>query len=299
MSIRDAFRVRALRALCALIPFLPCVLGLNLPAEASPGGGHGGFGGGHFGGGHFGHAHTVRSGNSSGHFHWLKLGLGKKSALTTADANGTRTSWWNFNSASPRAASRPMPSTMLWAPARLEHGVPFISVPSGFAPHFHQTLHFHRPFPSSGCFFNGTTQVCFFEPFLPLLGFGYFGYGDGYGGDWDNGGDLPGMDAGVTQPVLPEDNPPSANENSAAWDAAAQAGSSEDWDLGQGVFVLVLRNGTTHAVTNYWAADGYLEYVCPDGTRSHVPLDALDLQSTVVRNEVRGLPFVLRTTAGR
>jgi len=184
---------------------------------------------------------------------------------------------------------------------RLEHGVAFISVPGGSGPHFHQNLYFHRhrPFASSGCLFNGKTQICFFEPFLPLVGFGYFGYGDGYGGDWDNGGDLSGMDAaettGGTQPVSPEEDPPSANQNSAARDAAAHAGASDDWDLGKDVFVLVLRNGTTHAVTNYWVAEGYLEWVSPDGTRSHVPLDALDVESTVVRNEVRGLPFVLRT----
>ena len=77
MSIRDAFPVRALRALCALIPFPVCVICLNLPAE----GGHGGFGGGQFGEVHFGHAHTARSGNSGGHLHWMKLGLGKKSAV--------------------------------------------------------------------------------------------------------------------------------------------------------------------------------------------------------------------------
>ena len=143
------------------------------------------------------------------------------------------------------------------------------------------------------------TQICFFEPLLPLVGFGYFGYGGGYGGDWNNGGDLSGMDqaemTGATAPMSPEENPPSANENLAAWEATARAGAEQDWDLGNDVFVLVLRNGTTHAVTNYWAADGYLEYVSPDGTRSHVPLDALDVESTVVRNEVRGLPFVLRT----
>jgi hypothetical protein len=145
------------------------------------------------------------------------------------------------------------------------------------------------------------TQICFFEPFWPLFGFGYFGYGDGYGANWDNGADWSGMDegeiTGVTQP--PEQTPPGADQNSAAWDAAAQAGAREDRDLGKDVFVLVLRNRTTHAVTSYWAGDGYLEYVSPDGTRSHVPLDALDLESTVVRNQVRGLPFVLRTTAER
>jgi len=39
--------------------------------------------------------------------------------------------------------------------------------------------------------------------------------------------------------------------------------------------------------------------VSPDGTRSHVPLDALDLQGTVLRNAPRGLAFVLRSTPAR
>ena len=59
---------------------------------------------------------------------------------------------------------------------------------------------------------------------------------------------------------------------------------------------MVLNNGTSHAVTDYWAADGYLEYINPDGTRSHIPLEALDLQKTVSANAFRGRPFVLRST---
>jgi hypothetical protein len=47
-------------------------------------------------------------------------------------------------------------------------------------------------------------------------------------------------------------------------------------------------------VTDYWIADGYLEYISPDGTRRHIPLEALDLQNTVIQNAPRGLPFVLR-----
>jgi len=74
---------------------------------------------------------------------------------------------------------------------------------------------------------------------------------------------------------------------------------AEDWQLGKGVFVLVLNNGASHAVTDYWVADGYLEYVSPEGTRSHIPLDALDLESTVLRNAPRGLAFVLRSTQAR
>ncbi|MGA2643593.1 MAG: hypothetical protein ABSF15_02700 [Candidatus Sulfotelmatobacter sp.] len=71
--------------------------------------------------------------------------------------------------------------------------------------------------------------------------------------------------------------------------------STENQAPGKGVFLVVLKNGISHAVTDYWVADGYLEYISPDGTRSHFRLDALDLQNTVTQNAPRGLPFVLRT----
>ncbi len=74
-------------------------------------------------------------------------------------------------------------------------------------------------------------------------------------------------------------------------DAAAEA---DDEAVGKG-FLLVLKNGTSAAATDYWLADGYLEYVSLDRTRSHVPLEALDLRKTVVENSRRGLPFVLRS----
>lgn len=66
--------------------------------------------------------------------------------------------------------------------------------------------------------------------------------------------------------------------------------------MGKGIFLLVLKNGTTHAVSDYWLSDGYLEYLRSDGVRSHFPLEALDLQQTVAMNSPRGLPFVLRST---
>jgi hypothetical protein len=145
------------------------------------------------------------------------------------------------------------------------------------------------------------SQVCFFEPFLPLLWFDAFDYGFGFGGGWtDAGDDSRGMDqadmSGISQPVNPPDET-SADENTAATNAKAQAeADAQDWDLGPDVFVLVLHNGTTQLAKSYWAVDGYLEYISPDGIRSHIPLDALDLQNTVVRNERRGVPFVLRST---
>ena len=75
-------------------------------------------------------------------------------------------------------------------------------------------------------------------------------------------------------------------------DAAAEVA---DEAMGKGFFLLVLKNGTSHAATDYWLADGYLEYVSLDRTRSHVPLEALDLQKTVVEDSRRGLAFVLRS----
>jgi hypothetical protein len=71
--------------------------------------------------------------------------------------------------------------------------------------------------------------------------------------------------------------------------------ATEQQALGKGVFLLVLNSGTSHAATDCWVADGYLEYISPDGTRSHIPLEALDLQNTVTQNAPRGLPFVLRS----
>ena len=72
-------------------------------------------------------------------------------------------------------------------------------------------------------------------------------------------------------------------------------GEAADEVVGKGFFLLVLKNGTSHAVTDYWLADGYLEYLSLDSTRSHVPLEALDLQKTVVENSRSGFPFVLRS----
>jgi hypothetical protein len=80
-----------------------------------------------------------------------------------------------------------IPTTLLWSPPlfppRPDGKVSFVSSPVRPHPRF-----FFKRFPrfsSSGCFFNGVTQVCFFEPFLPLLSFsGCFDpFYSGFGGD--------------------------------------------------------------------------------------------------------------------
>lgn len=256
------------------------------------------------------------------------MGLGKHPAVdlpdtSTESPNRWASSLWSFNTPGHAVSSHHLPSTLMWSPARLRtnsglrmiqprsgHRLTFTASPRRFR---HGRYFRHHPFLGpSGCFFNGISQVCYLEPFLPLLGFGEFDYGNddgfGFGGFGDDGTDnvdessgiTPEEMSGLSQPTLPtEENPLSetSSGNSVASEES-RLGATQDWDLGKNVYVLVLQNGTTHAVTNYWTADGYLEYLSPDGTRSHIPLNALDLQGTVERNESRGLPFVLRTTPG-
>lgn len=143
------------------------------------------------------------------------------------------------------------------------------------------------------------TQVCFFEPFLPLFCFGDFDSGFGFGDDsLDLGDGLNSEDQAQSEmyAIAPPANP--SNENTAEGNSPVRpeitpSAPTEKQELG--VFLLVLNNGAKRAVVDYWVADGYLEYISPDGTRSHIPLEALDLQSTVSQNAPRGLPFVLRS----
>ena len=217
---------------------------------------------------------------------------------------------WNFSTARSTMMRR-APSTLLWSPARLRPESAGRPLSANSPQSMHRGRFFCRypRFASSGCFFSGVSQVCFFEPFLPLLSFEDFDYGFGFGGGWfgggsaDTGDDSQGMDqadmSGISQPG----NPPGETSVDAMAATAANvkaqaaaAADAHDWDLGPDVFVLVLHNGTTQLAKSYWASDGYLEYITPDGIRSHVPLEALDLQNTVLRNERRGVPFVLRST---
>src|SRR5215469_13923651 len=57
---------------------------------------------------------------------------------------------------------------------------------------------------------------------------------------------------------------------------ASAVGATDDLAAEQGekgTFLLVLKNGTLHAVTDYLLANGYIEYVGRDGGRSHIPLE--------------------------
>ena len=310
MATRIAFLVRSPR----ILPILLSVFCSLVPAQAQHGGGGGHSGGGHFGGGHSSGMHSS-GGHAGGHFGWLHFGFGKHSARhavsgapSTSDSSPHLPSHpWNFATSATIPSVPRIPSTLLWSPplfrTRPNGQVSFVSSP--VRPH--RGFFFNRlpRFSSSGCFFNGVTQVCFFEPFLPLLcfsgAFDPFYSGFGFGGDsLDLGGDLNSQsptqwEMSAMPPTANPSDDDTTEESSPVHPGATLGAATEDRAVGKGVFLLVLNNGTSHGVTDYWIADGYIEYISPDGTRSHIPLEALDLQNTVIQNAPRGLPFVLRS----
>jgi hypothetical protein len=318
MATRSAFLMRSLRVL----PILLSTICFLAPASALPpsGGGHGGggHGGGHSGGGHGGgHSSGRHTGgaHTGGHFGWRHFGFGKHSArhagfdapFTSDTPAHLASHLWNFATPAREPSIRRIPPTLLWSP-------PLISPrPNGRVPftsshvRTHHRAFFRTRFPcatSSGCFFNGITEVCFFEPLLSLLSFSgdfdLFYPGFGFGGDSpdldDDSEERTQLEMSVIVPPTNLWGDDAAEGNSLVPPGATLGATTEDRDVGNGVFLLVLKNGTSHAVTDYWVADGYLEYVSPDGAHGHIPLEAVDLQNTVVRNTPRGLRFVLRST---
>jgi hypothetical protein len=305
MATRTAFLVRS----PCILPVLLSIICLLAPAVAQHGGGGGHFGGGHSSGTHAGGSHA------GGHFGWLPFGSGKHSdrhagfgASPTSDTSPHLSSHlWNFATPARVPSNSRIPSTLLWSrplsPPRLVGQVSFVS--SLVRPHRGFFFNRFSCFSSSGCFFNGVTQVCFFEPFLPLLSFSGdfdpFYHGFGFGGEsLDLGEDLTSRSPSqLEMSAIPAAANPSDNDraegNFSLRPGAKLGAATKDRATDKGIFLLVLNNGTSQAVTDYWVADGYLAYISPDGTRSHIPLEALDLQNTVIQNAPRGLPFVLRS----
>jgi len=250
--------------------------------------------------------HTSES-HAGGRFGWLHFGFGKHSARHAGMGSSSTSNTSLYLPSRLSSFARPtripsIPPTLLWSPQPFpplgDGRVPFASL----SVHPHRAFFFNRfpRFSSSGCFFNGVTQVCFFEPFLPLLACsGDFGFFDsGFSGDSldlgdDSQGLMPSEMSAVPPPADPSDDATSEGNSSVRAGAAPRV-ATEGRDLGEGVLLLVLKNGASHAVIDYWVADGYLEYISSDGIRSHIPLEALDLQSTVTQNAPHGLSFVLR-----
>lgn len=286
---------------------LLCMISLIMSAEAQHGGsGHGGGGhsaGGHSSGGHFGGGHSSpnrsTSGHSGGHFGWLRFNFKNRDAHRTAPTNVSGALLPRPAEPTWRMPARALPSTLI----RI---IPVESTTfttrkerssSSWLRHRPRRSFGHFPCPhSSGCYFDGFNQVCFFEPLLPIFSSGfYLGLLD-YGFEvdaMDQSGELMPTDTAFTAAAadtesenLPSTSPPSASPPS---DFRGEG-------LDPRFFLLILKNGTEQVVTDYWVADGYIEYVSRDGSRSHFPIEALNLQQTVTENSYRGLAFSLRST---
>jgi hypothetical protein len=266
---------------------------------------HGGGGGGHFGGGHFGgsghssHSHAS-AGHTAGHrWGWLRLGSRRRSRRDpslpgnmanergAADMMASGTRLQAIPSSYIRAI--PLPSPLSFPPERF----------STYARVGHHPDHwfggFHH-FPASGCFFNGFHQVCFFEPAWPLFwfsaGFGWFPLDWGFGGDYGDTSDQTGSSDLMTAPPVDSESEESSNLSN---HSTISPRPIRGLDLDPRFFLLILKNGADRVVTDYWLSDGYMEYVSGDGSRSHIPVDAMDLEETVRNNTARGLNFVLRS----
>jgi hypothetical protein len=73
------------------------------------------------------------------------------------------------------------------------------------------------------------------------------------------------------------------------------ATEGEGQALGKRVFLLVLNNGTSHAVTDYWVADGYLSNTSARTAHAAFRSKLLPCKTQVNKNAPRDLPFVLRS----
>jgi hypothetical protein len=291
-----------------IILILLAVMCLLVPVEAQHGSGGGHSAGGHFGGGHSSRGHTGGGGSTGArHLGWLHFGFGNRSArragglgaVGAPDASRQPPELVRGTTpvrAVPSASIQQVPprSLPVLFPARFARNSFFFS--SQFRHHPRFFFGCFRRFPTSGCFFNGLTQMCFFEPALSLVSFSaaFDSFPPGFGFDGnskDIADDLNSL--GTMQPGIAASLP-----TASAVDTDTSA-LTDDYSpteaVGKGFFLLVLKNGSNHAVTDYWLADGYLEYVSLDSARSHIPLEALDLQKTVLANSRRGLPFVLRS----
>lgn len=79
--------------------------------------------------------------------------------------------------------------------------------------------------------------------------------------------------------------------------AEIAARESAESNPAQQITMLVLKEGITIGVVDYWVDGNQLGYVSVYGRQVTIDLDRLDLQKTVDLNSSRGVPFVLRERA--
>jgi hypothetical protein len=75
--------------------------------------------------------------------------------------------------------------------------------------------------------------------------------------------------------------------------AAIAARQSADSNPSVQVTTLVLKDGISFGLTDYWVEGGMLHYITTYGRQNAIDLDRIDLDKTVKLNSSRGIPFVL------
>jgi hypothetical protein len=205
--------------------------------------------------------------------------------------------------------NRPVRNSMRNAPREefsFRHHRPPVVI---FDPFFFSPFGFGFGF---GCdpFWNwGCSRFAFGPGFGFGAGFGYgadFGYG-GFGNGWDlgyyNGGGYggSGLTFNAMGPSSAPDDMPSLEGNSGDWqDAPANNSQATDasgnYLNAQPYVVIILRDGSSYAVSDYWLAGGKLHYITSYGGENSVDVNQLDLQRTVNDNATRGIEFTLRPT---
>ena len=219
-------------------------------------------------------------------------------------------------------------SRMDTAPRRTGGAVGTFVARGSVSPHSNAVILSRRPIPSAS--FGArparifrTRRPRFFGGFFPFGFFPGFFYDDCFGIGFDNGYMVTGLDSVTTRagtdmfrrdtgsilaeiililPVVsrmiwPEqsdsvpsaapDTEPSADEATAPPSAAAPTASADST-------VLLLKDGTSFGVTDYWLEGGRLHYVTTYGGANAIDLEALDIQRTVDENAKSGVTFALR-----
>ena len=83
-------------------------------------------------------------------------------------------------------------------------------------------------------------------------------------------------------------------DNAGDWQDAPADTSQQNNANPQPYAVLILRDGSSYAVSDYWLAAGKLHYVTSYGGENSIDANQLDLQRTVNENALRGVTFTLR-----
>jgi hypothetical protein len=133
---------------------------------------------------------------------------------------------------------------------------------------------------------------------------GTYGYGGGSGYDGDLGYYNDNSDNSLqfnnTMPATADQGQgmTSPQDNTSEWLDAPQNNSQVSNAAPQPYVVIVLRDGSSYAVSDYWLEGGKLHYITSYGGENSVDVNQLDLQRTVNDNATRGIEFTLRPTPG-